>query len=85
MTALQFSDRVLSKSDRYIAEGRVSVVGMEDGVWTAVVRGGSGDYATTITEDFDHSTCSCPHGRHREESPALCSHVAAVLMMIRED
>ena len=78
-----FSETVLLKAYEYVA-GRV--VARDDGVW--IVRG-SKRYVVRTDADSDKRTvtwasCTCPHGTQAPVAFPRCSHVAAVLIVVRE-
>lgn len=63
--------RMIEKAKRLLTDGRVVVVLNANGKVLARVRGDSGDYQVTTTEDRPLQ-CTCPSFRRR------CSHVLAV-------
>lgn len=74
-----FSARVLGKGRALLEAGAVYATG-EPGLWTVI--GSNGGYVVTVSDDLEVATCSCPHGRHHPA--ASCSHVAAVLLSLRD-
>lgn len=82
-----FSPEVLRKAEKYLEEGRVQAAG--DDVF--VVKGSARwpyrvqTDANPVTRSVTWASCTCPHGSNTG-GPRLpfCSHVAAVLMVIRD-
>jgi uncharacterized Zn finger protein len=66
------TESVTGKAARYLTEGRVLIVRVDDDLVDARVRGGSGTYM--VRRDPAGWWCSCPaFGR--------CSHVAAIKLV----
>lgn len=74
-----FSARVLGKGRALLDAGAVYPTG-EAGLWAVI--GSSGGYVVTVSDDRQVATCTCAHGRHHPA--ASCSHVAAVLLSLRD-
>lgn len=79
-----FSESVLAKAHGYVESKRVHV--RDEQTW--VVRG-SKRYVVRTDADTEARTvtwasCSCPHGTQAPVSFPRCSHVAAVLVTVKE-
>lgn len=87
MTGVWFSEEVLGKARRYLADGRVTPDPHPGTYWVQ----GSGPKRYRVQTDADEgdrritfAVCSCPHGKNTSGLAAHCSHVAAVLLLIRD-
>ena len=66
------AESVTGKAARYLAEGRVLIVRVDDDLVDARVRGDSGTYM--VRRDPAGWWCSCP-------APGQCSHIAALKLV----
>lgn len=85
-----FSDEVIEKAKRYLAENRVAIDPEQDTVFW-VTGTTQHQRAYRVQTDADPKTrkvtwiaCTCPHGQNVGAGTAKCSHVVAVLMLIRD-
>lgn len=92
MSTWDFSPAVLSKARRYLAQGRVQRD--PDSPYVLWVRGsGARPYRVQIDvetspdgapEALLGAQCSCTYGANLGHGESTCSHVAAALMLVRE-
>lgn len=82
----EFSDEVVEKAHRYLAEKRVTMVDGDPKAWN--VRGSAKEPYRVRTDATDGKVtwvgCSCAHGKHTAMGISRCSHAVAVLLMIRD-
>lgn len=83
---IEFSSAVLDKARRLVEDGKVS----DRGGWVFAVQG-SAESPYRVQLDFDPATrkftwasCTCKYGTNVGAGLSECSHVAAVLMTIRD-
>lgn len=86
-TAPHFSQAVLDKARRLVAEERVTPVGAAD-LWR--VQGDTGPRTVAVLpHDTDPegigAVCTCPDGDRLRGGSGRCSHVAAVALVIRAE
>lgn len=87
---MNFSEPVLKKARRLLASQRVTRDKQFDAIWW--VRSSAGDHTYRVQSDFDRNTrqltyvtCTCPHGLIVGAGTSHCYHVAAVLMLLRDE
>lgn len=82
----EFSQDVLSKAQRYYENNKVL---MDDGGVFWVVGSARKPYRVQTDFNWDNGqlrwvSCSCLHGGNTSAGRAKCSHVVAVLLMLRD-
>jgi hypothetical protein len=87
---MHFSEPVLKKARKLIGSERVSRDQQFDAIWW--VKSSASDHTYRVQSDFDRVTrklswvtCTCPHGLNVGAGTASCYHVAAVLMLLRDE
>lgn len=87
---MNFSEPVLKKARHLLKGERVTRDDEHPAIWW--VGSSAGDRTYRVQSDFDPTsrvltwvTCTCPHGLNTGAGTAFCYHVAAVLMLLRDE